>query len=277
MNHEQKNHGQPAIDQTRLDRMVDGELSRSEQRALLEQIEGQSSEWPSDDWRRLALAYIEAQSFSSEFGAILQDEHSPIDPQPMQIETSGSRSRQTLAACDNADLQTLAGSATANRPNPFGVGRLTAMAVALLLAFGLGVMSSPDSSKDQPDGGHLVEHQQTPNPIEPAQKQERPNDDPENDVHPNDHPTRRPYLKLALDGESSPIAVPIFNVNEVSRDWVESEPMAIPAYIRDELVRRGHRVQQRRRLIPVQLENGQQVMIPVDEAEVQFVDHRTYQ
>ncbi len=279
MNDEQPNGGQPAIKSALLDRMVDGELSPGEQRELLARIACNAGELASDPWRRLALAYVEAQNFGSEFRGIVRDEPSPHEPP-----ATTRQSRQSLAACDSTDLQTLASSARVNGQNPSQAIRLLAIAAALLLAFGLGLMWPSDAPQNRVDSGHLAGRQPAPNRIDSTQQQENrlAADHPQTRRPtygglPDDHPLRRPYLELTLDGESSPIRVPIFNVSEVSRQWAESEPMAIPPYIRDELVRRGHRVRQRRRFVPVQLEGGQQVVIPVDEADVQFVDHRSYQ
>ena len=59
-----------------LDRMVDGELTENEQRAVLLGCEEQ------DRWRELALAYVEAQVLSSELPTIQELE---MDEPPREV------------------------------------------------------------------------------------------------------------------------------------------------------------------------------------------------
>src|SRR5262245_16758997 len=96
-----------------LDRLVDGELTGDERRQLL-----QSFDKRPEDWRRCALAFLEAQSWREELGQVARG---------LGTETSESKSPAPSAGSD--------------RKSPWAIGATwLAIAAGLLLAFGLGTM-----------------------------------------------------------------------------------------------------------------------------------------
>lgn len=56
------------IDQTLLDRLIDGELTDAEQRDALSRIDAEPA-----TWRRLALGFVEAQRWRKEFRAMAEE------------------------------------------------------------------------------------------------------------------------------------------------------------------------------------------------------------
>src|SRR4030042_131709 len=56
-----------ADDQRRFDLLVDGQLSEPERRELLSGLDDRA-----DGWRRCALAFLEAQAWKQDFGAIVR-------------------------------------------------------------------------------------------------------------------------------------------------------------------------------------------------------------
>jgi hypothetical protein len=55
------------------------------------------------------------------------------------------------------------------------------------------------------------------------------------------------------------------------------QPSALPPFVLQALERAGHRVRQDRQFVPIDLDDGRRVVLPVDQVEVQFVGHREFQ
>src|SRR4051794_31390065 len=94
-----------------LDRLVDGELSGSERRQLLQSFDNRP-----EGWRRCALAFLEAQSWREEIGQVARDRVAkPKESKPSPSPLPASHKLR------------------------WGTGATwLAMAASLLLAFGLG-------------------------------------------------------------------------------------------------------------------------------------------
>ena len=58
--------------------------------------------------------------------------------------------------------------------------------------------------------------------------------------------------------------------------WTRRPAPVVPDYIRGQLERRGYRVEQRRGLVAMDLEDGRRLAIPVAEVEVRYVGSRTF-
>ncbi|HEV3339141.1 MAG TPA: hypothetical protein VG125_02255 [Pirellulales bacterium] len=103
-----------------LDLLVDGELSEGERRELLTWCEREH-----DGWRRCALAFLEAQSWSNVLGELTETSH------------PAAASQHAVSAAQAVNATSVA------RPNPFwGVrqwGTMLAMAASVVLAFTLGL------------------------------------------------------------------------------------------------------------------------------------------
>src|SRR3954467_783830 len=107
------NDNQPLNDDIQLDRLVDGELSSSERRRLLESFDKRP-----ESWRRCALAFLEAQSWREELGQVARDQ--------------GPQAAASVSPVSSVGL---------NRKPAWMIGATwLAMAAGLLLAFGLGWM-----------------------------------------------------------------------------------------------------------------------------------------
>jgi hypothetical protein len=84
----------------------------------------------------------------------------------------------------------------------------------------------------------------------------------------------RELVRMVGDGT---VDLPVVEATQVSPDWVRSRPSLVPPSVRHELESSGHRIEQRRVFLPLILENGQPAVVPIDEAEVQFVGERFVQ
>src|SRR4051812_36317057 len=105
------NDNKPLNGDILLDRLVDGELSDSERRQLLESLDKRPQ-----NWRRCALAFLEAQSWRKEMGQVSRGLASEtIVPKSPALSRSPSRN-----------------------PSLSKVATWLAMVASLVLAFGLG-------------------------------------------------------------------------------------------------------------------------------------------
>ena len=107
-------HGAPqAENAARFDRLVDGELSPAEYRALLASLDDEP-----DGWRCCALAFLEAQAMGSELASLRQSLDTTL---PSQVGTPARHGRPTT---------------------PFPAKALLAIAASFVVAFGLGLATS---------------------------------------------------------------------------------------------------------------------------------------
>jgi len=210
-----------------IDRMVDGELSPTQHRELLARLDDEPG-----GWRRLALAFVEAQVWRSALDSL-----SPAAAPPL-VRSPGTSCRKKV----------------------FTWPRGMAIAASLMVAFGLGL-----AGRDFWRGGFLADGSLPTRPQTADSGQ--PLDAP---------PADRQMIHL-VDAGGQMIELPLVDARQISPDWVRSRPNVVPPRIRHELERSGHRVEQRRVFFPVLLDNGQPAVVPIDEAEVQFVGERVIQ
>jgi hypothetical protein len=81
----------------------------------------------------------------------------------------------------------------------------------------------------------------------------------------------------AGDGQSEQVQIPVAVGPEIDASWLLDQPSALPPSVLQALERAGHRVHQDRRYVPIDLDDGRRVVLPVDQVEVQYVGHRGFQ
>jgi hypothetical protein len=77
-------------------------------------------------------------------------------------------------------------------------------------------------------------------------------------------------------GESPPQRVPILSGPGLDDHWLSQQPSSVPEYVRAQWERQGYQVEEHRRLVSVQLEDGRRVSIPVDEVALEYVGQKTF-
>ncbi|HWB12017.1 MAG TPA: hypothetical protein VG826_22520 [Pirellulales bacterium] len=234
-------HKQTEDKQRLLDLLVDGELSDGERRELLAWCEREP-----DGWRRCALAFLEAQDWSSVLGALTdtsQESAAPTGP--------GRSATSERLPPDETGPMTAHGRAeqrgrTSTGPGPFWNvrqwGTMLAMAASVVLAFTLGLWV-----RDAGKAGQIA-----------------PLGSPAVNVVTNGPGSRGEEGGLQMaDGDDG--------------GWEPVRAEAVPEDVRQALERMGHHVEQQRRLVPYRLDDGRRVVIPVDQVEVRPVEIRSYQ
>jgi hypothetical protein len=240
-----------------LDLLVDGELSDDERRELLAWCERQP-----DGWRRCALAFLEAQNWSQVLGDLTEKVAQPVIA---QIEL------QNNAAVNRGALKKQNASPVARPQSYWQIrqwGSMLAMAASVALAFTLGlwVRDAGKAGRIVPDDRaavRVVEGNQGPVRV------------------PTGRPEQGPVDSVRLIGgrwgAADEIQLPVMASDELDGDWLLAQPAAMPDEVRQALERMGHRVEQRRQLVPYRLDDGRKLVVPVDQVEVRPVDNRSYQ
>jgi len=239
----------PIDDDPRFDLLVDGELDEQSRRRLLGGLDDRPG-----GWRRCALAFLEAQAWRQEFGALGRKPASSVTA-PQTAASATSRPRRRLGR----------GSA------------ILGMAASFLLAAGLTslVQDFRRAGIDLGGGPGLgVADMMGGAPGMPASGQAGRFIFPQgsgSDVHLSNLRGRGP------DGSVQTATLPAVPRNELDERWVRELPPAIPPELRESFERAGHEVRPSRRLVPFQMPDGRRVVFPVDQLDVRDSDNPAYQ
>lgn len=230
----------PSFDELACDRLIDGELSPGEYREFLVGLDAVP-----DGWRCLALAFLEAQALGVEIGRVRQE----LDC-PAKIVVQPQRANLWPAAWTIA----------------------LAIAGCMLLAVGLGYSLRGWLAADRPGTNNLAQVHEADvpqgegksKPVAPRIKEK------------SDGPLGNLTL-VVNDGnaQGEEIRVPVFDASDAA-ERLTFEPSGIPADVRQTLERTGHRVEELRQLVPVSLQDGRQIVLPVEQYRIVPVARRSY-
>jgi hypothetical protein len=234
------------MDDRWLDRLVDGELSAEEYAAVMRSLDDAP-----DGWRRCALAFLEAQAWQRDLGAMRGEAPSPT-----------------------ASVVVVR-PATAAKRWPL----LLAVAASFVLAFGLGIAMRPltPTMSPAPVGGQLAENSVRPTlPGEGADAAPSPNGflAPASAL-PSGNVT---FVMDHGDGSGSrEVPVPVYDWSPENEQWLSGQPMAPSSELQRAVQRFGHRVRTHKHFIPVETGDGRHVLFPVDQMEITPAGRRMYQ
>jgi hypothetical protein len=246
---------QPEITDRELDLLVDGELSVAAQRELLGRLEQRA-----DGWRRCATAFLEAQGLKAELGELVQP--APVASggeafvRPVRRRVSRSPWRQRAKT-------------------------VLAVAASFIVAFGLGLWGrSGWPPADRPLGPAPIAEAVPPMQAAmtalstaSAPAAARP---PATSV---DSPGWRMVTVRLPDqrGSTEAIDVPAVERDQLDENWLRSLPGALPPDLVEALRRSGHAVRQSRQLLPMPLEDGRRLVVPIDQVDVHYVGNAAFQ
>lgn len=247
-----KSEGGCNLDDRLYDLLVDGELLPDQRRDLLNQLDLQP-----DGWRRCALAFLEAQSFRAALGPLAaQRKEATATP------ASAGRERRTRG----------------------GFSRMpwVGLAAGLLVAFTLGLATGRNLPA-QRGPLHEVAKQNSKNVSQPLVSESSSREKvASNDSDRADGDAALDELVATLsfdlgDGSAqTEVEVPVVERQDIDEAWLEQQPSAMPPYVQQRLERLGYQVQQQRTFLPFSLEDGRQLVVPVDAVNVSFVGHQRY-
>ncbi len=249
MNPTKKN--MPYDEESLFDRLVDGELSESERRSLLTSLESQP-----EGWRRCALAFLEAQTWRESFGELT---HAMLKPRDLPTRSSPPPSPK-------------------KQNKPLGaMGTVMAMAASFLITLGLGgwMLHNPSDRPGvaPPDllaangGSRAI----LPLPAVSAGGGETiPQPQPSIST-----PWQMVQLRApALTGDNKPLQLPALPRERLDDNFLNTVPSPLPEDVLRAFQRTGHEIRMHRDLVPVQLKDGRQLIVPVDQIDVQYNPHQ---
>ena len=234
------------LDDQRLDLLVDGELPEAERRQLLMALEQTPG-----GWRRCALAFLEAQSWKQEMVAIRREQ--PSESQAVRAVAWRGFPRSNW-------------------------GTLLAVAASFLIAFGLGVVLHEIWRPAGPAAPAPLGIAGTPQSSqEPAPQTDKL------DSLPAPRTPSGPWELVAVPvanggGGAGSIQVPAMELERLDPQWVDRFPRpTLPAELLEALRESGHRIRRDRLLLPVPMQDGRQLIVPVDQFEFRHVGDSAYQ
>ncbi len=239
-----------------LDRLVDGELTDAEERDVIAQL----SQSP-DGWRRCALAFLEARCWQRAAQHVLEI----TDPEPSGKHSPLKAPRQASRPATKHD------PTRRNRLSIHWPGAL-ALSALFLLAFGVGTfLPSPwGSSIPQPAPRSLAPLQLVDTGGPATQK-------PTGPLNP-DTPVDSQDLLLGnltlVDNSGGQFEVPVYDWNPQVADELMYRSQALSPEFFQHLKR--HRVRSHQSYLPVKLQDGRQVVVPIQELEIVPVGGTAY-
>lgn len=238
------------VSRATLDRMVDGELSETEQHALLSRLDETH-----DGWRQLALSFVEARTWGAELRLL--------------TEPSG----------DTARLEVKAASRKSGDPRSPGwltvVLTASVMLVAGLLAgIEIGTGSSGNSVSGSSSGETVAAET-------PLQNQNKNEDSPGRNgngfpITPVELKPETEFLEFVLNGEpgqAQSVSIPIRSGGNPDSLLEASEP-TLSRGLQDFLHEHGHEFVEHRDLISVELPDGREAVIPVRQVQLRHMMNR---
>ena len=242
----------PTVDDQRfLDRLVDGELPDHEVRSLLLAFDEQPS-----NWRRLAMAFLEAQAWGRECGSLRE----PCTPSHLITAESKPSVRQHLR---HSQVTYVA-------------------ACALIMAFSVGAFGAGDYLHRWMRPPALAPQFAAPSHSTPAVSTPlRPNAADRPSVLAESESANEPtsvtfYVGDQPDGPHQ-VQLPLVELDEDGERWLRREEMA-PRGMREVLRRLGHEVGAAERFVePIRLNDGRRVLVPMEQWEIVPISQRSYQ
>ncbi len=242
------------VDGNMLDRMVDGELSDEERNHLLASLDAAAAGEEKDGpWRKLALAYVEAQTWQQDLGAFRAEAEPP----------------RKLSKDSKAGKRSTRSEPVKERPakdKPETMRLVLAMAASFLIAIGVTWQFRDGGSDGAGVSGEIATQpgSTTSDSTQLANSTTQPQPSATESVGPN----------VAIPS-APPANAPIFNVGTDAGSG--SSAATVPPNIADTLRRLRHRIERRRSLVPVEMEDGSRKLIPVEDLEVQYLGDDAYQ
>lgn len=255
------NPNRTTSDENRFDLLVDGELGESDRQELLSRLDHEP-----DGWRHCALAFLEAQAWKQVLGPMAAKPAEPNSSKPPKAASASRRSWWSRPIGRSVTALAMAAS--------FAAALLIGWQVQNAWRSG-GMATGPQVSEvavQGTGGSHAVKAEMVG-----EQSGETPSLIPEqpgttaSDVYVVDWPGA-----AASGSRPQAIRLPVVERNKVvGHDLYEGLPAPIAPELLQELEQAGLQVQQQRGLLPLKMEDGRRLVVPVDDVNIQYVGKPT--
>jgi hypothetical protein len=241
------------------DRLVDGELSAAEERALLSALDAQP-----EGWRQCALAFLESRAWKKELGALEFMPPPRCNGAPVLLPPAGNSSLCATGSASGELHRSATSSLTRWR-------HMATLAASIALAFCLGLATQKYWPTNNATRGELVHG---------ADRGTMSNN---NLAAPHNQPAHADAaVRSAADLASSvmltlvdsrgeeerQIEVPVVETDRLDPSWLAGQPSAISAEEIEQIRRLGYRVDQERFYVSVMLDDGRSAIVPLDRAKI---------
>jgi hypothetical protein len=226
-------------DELRFDRLVDGELSPDEYRRTLASLDEEPG-----GWRRCALAFLEAKALRAELGNIRFAADAQQAP---------TKERQ---------------AGPSRRWSWHQLPALMAIAASFLIAFSLGIVAPRFFSlwRQEPSLAGNLETESSP--VKGARGGEAP----------YRSPRRIGDLTLVMDGPAGETTragqVPVYEVGQNLEEFLSADRPGLGPELIELLRQQGYEVEHEEQLFPAALDDGRQMIVPVDGYKITPVGRR---
>ncbi|HUE72313.1 MAG TPA: hypothetical protein VMP01_15620 [Pirellulaceae bacterium] len=232
------------LDDPRFDRLVDGELTAVEYQALLKTLEEKPALW-----RPCALAFLEAQAWRSEMGAIRRGQEMAGAPQPAAA-PAGRAWRRWLP--------------------------LLAVAASFVVAFVGGLAVQRHLDRRGGDAPLATGPVHPPRDMlakpSPAAARDLPSRGQESVSLGN--------IRLVVDGgqgnQPQHIDIPVYDGSQMGAEWLTQDRPVLTDDVVESLARRGRKVERQIEYLPLPLDDKRQIVVPVEQIQITPVSRRSY-
>lgn len=245
---------QPVL-QIEIDRVVDGEAAPAEQRSLLRRLAESD-----DGWKRLALGFVEAQTWGTEIRSLTE----PVNGKPVrrpelvtapvpqtQPDPADNRSPGWVTVVLTASVMLVTGLLIGME---FGVDRISPGNIVSDVRPGTSEKPMPSNNSGDRNGFPI-----------PAENIDAGNTKPKTE-----------FVEFVLNeqpGRAQTVSVPIRSEGNLDQ-FLNSSASVLSPDLRHFLENRGHQFTEQRDLIPVELSDGRIALIPVRQVELQHMMNR---
>ena len=242
--HEQSHPELPedlTIDEFELDRLVDGELEEPRRRELLARLEAIP-----EGWRRCAMAFLEAQCWRESFGKAFEDADHPATAESPSFESKPVPAK-SIFSVRRSHLHVMVAMAASFLIALFGVWHFR----------GGGDPVRPIS----PPTSDVVSDVAAPRFL-----QKKPPQQPVISDRPSE-----PWKIVNVartDRDAPPVQYPAVERDRFDRGDVDRLSDGTPLHFVKSLKDSGHHVERSRSYVPVRLEDGRRMVVPVDDYDV---------
>lgn len=227
----------------RMQRCVDGELTETEERQFLSELDLQP-----EAWRRLALLFLESRILS----AVLRTGGGPSPVAPT-IADAGSRARMVF--------------------RPHHALRGAALLLVILLSYGAGRWSLPSTAPTavpvQPQANAGPGSAATVAPSPTTTVEASPAESPSGSLLASGTNPDAPelYVRVNLPGSDQSVEVPVYRAPE---EWQPFAERTVSAELQRALQRAGYDVSSTRQVLAVTNPDGPPILLPLESIDVQM-------
>jgi hypothetical protein len=243
------------VDDSLLDRIVDGGMSTNELRIAIRALEREP-----DGWKRCATAFLEAQALSESFGALGRTQKDEALLQNLRLQAGGKKSRPRHswlrhAVAAGIVMASFASGWLAHGPRPAGPTQ------DLVAVHTVANRTQPLNEPADSELRSLSNEARALLASSGARDEQAPE-------APNRAITA--VARIRFGAGDSPAEVPVLAGPGITEEWLTRQPPPVSAHGQVVLERQGYQIDQRRQFLTATLADGRRLAVPVDHVRIEY-------